>query len=132
MKNVLDFFKAKQMKEAGFPQPVESEYGQIWYDGYGGVYVVQKNDVRITQISNGDVLSGLGALDIVIFAPTCEDILKQIANLFEDSHKPSLCQYTSGWTCGYVMPYGFDSDTMTHEFMIDAAYEMWNIRFGRR
>lgn len=83
MNNFVSFDKAKKMKEAGFPQP-EPEIWQVWYGLLTGESEV---NILISYNAKGyftDIFSNHHSKESFkkfgIYAPTVEDILKELGH----------------------------------------------------
>jgi len=86
MKNVVTPETARKLKEKGFPQP-EPEFGQVWYDEYDQPVIMGECDsiTGLVRGLNNGVLYGGKASELIDFAPTATDILRQLALAKPDS-----------------------------------------------
>lgn len=94
MSNIISFEIAKELKEAGFPQP-EPQVGQVWYGLITGPSVI--NMIITEAVHNQRFLDSFGnwhrreSFDrFGTYAPTVEDILKELPD-----HQ--LCYSVSGF-----------------------------------
>lgn len=94
MSNIISFETAKELKEAGFPQP-EPAIGQVWYGTIGG-----QSDINliVRRSPNGDrpFIDSYGNYHgqesfkkFGIYAPTVDDLLRELPD-----HQ--LCYSVSG------------------------------------
>ncbi len=86
---------AKKLKALGFPQPKPAP-GQVWYEQDGtAVFMIEINSFTgLVHGSNG-VRYGGKASEVLTFAPTAPDILKQIAHEYTLAYVPEDKQ----WFC---------------------------------
>lgn len=86
MKNVVTPETARKLKEAGFPQPVKVECGEIWYSANDKAFVIICHSARSAVIGWTGLTSSitgtlqLTALQSCTFAPTATDILSDLGN----------------------------------------------------
>lgn len=81
MKNVVSLDKAKELLQAGYPQP-DPEFGQVWYDPDNSLVIVMNHSEEsgFTRFCGED---GRGYSDKVgysdfVYAPTSDELLKSM------------------------------------------------------
>ena len=127
--NYVSYETAVRLKEAGFPQP-EPAVGQSWFDMYGKQFVLLRKDQTLTwRFDFAYFLSATKFSDVklprgIVFAPTAEDILRELKRLVGEHIEVQMETYENEFVVRLFedLPFGnFDTILETNENPAEAA-----------